>query len=44
MGYRDRVLWHDDRTLRDRWERVQIGGEMTANGADELIAMSRGLG
>ncbi|MGV0985006.1 MAG: hypothetical protein ACOYB2_10655 [Limnohabitans sp.] len=39
MGYRDRVTWLDEVALQERWERVQIGGEMTANGADELIAM-----
>ena len=39
LGYRDRVTWRNNPKIRDQAERVEIGGEMTENGADVLMEM-----
>ena len=38
FGYRDRVRWYTDGSP-ERQARIDAGGEMTANGADTLLAM-----
>ena len=38
FGYRDRVRWYTEGSP-ERQARIDAGGEMTANGADELMAM-----
>jgi hypothetical protein len=40
FGYRDRVQWVSGGSP-ERQSRIDLGGEMTANGADELLAMIR---
>ena len=38
FGYRDRMRWYTN-GLPERQSRIDAGGEMTANGADALMAM-----
>lgn len=40
FGYRDRVRWYTEGSP-ERQARIDAGGEMTRNGADELMAMIR---